>query len=472
MQTAVYLRISQDRAGLELGVERQREDCSALAAARGWPAPLVYVDNDVSATSGRRRPEYERLLADVRAGRVTRVVVWHSSRLWRSRLERAAGIEVFKGARVSLVAVKGPELDMATAAGRMLAGLLGEFDTAEVDVKAERSARETLQRAEQGRHHGGPRAYGYAADGMALVGDEAERVKRWYAELLAGRSITSIAQESGKNHSSIRVILRNPRNAALRVLHGVEYPGGWPAIVEPETWRAAVALLDDPARSTHTTSARKWLGSGLYVCERCVGNGRATIGSTYSGEANGARRIYKCQPLRGGCARSWDAVKLDDYVIYVVRERLALPDVADLLPRDRPDLDALREERKTKRRRLDQLAAAWAADDEADPAQLLIASAPIKARIAEIDKQLAAVGAPGALAALLAADNPVAAWDAIPAEQVDRRQAIVRGLMTITLGPSPRGRAPYDPLTFVRIDSPGDPQWTMQSTMHGRVIVL
>lgn len=456
MQTAVYLRISQDRAGLELGVDRQREDCLALATRRGWLAPEVYLDNDVSATSGKRRPDYERLLEDVRAGRVVRIIVWHTSRLWRNRIERAAGIEVLRAARISLVTVKGPELDMTTAAGRMLAGVLGEFDTAETDVKAERAAREVLQRAEQGRHHGGPRAFGYTADGAELVPAEAEAVKRWYAEVLAGRSITSIAKESGKNHSSVRVILGNPRNAALRVLHGVEYAGGWPAIVEPETWRAVVALLGDPARSTHTTSARKWLGSGLYACERdrCAPLGRATIGSTYSGEANGARRIYKCQPLRGGCARSWDAVKLDAYVEFVVRERLALPDVADLLPRDRPDLEALRGERATKRRRLDQLAAAWAADDDADPGQLLIASAPLKARIAELDGQLAAVGAGGALAAVLLADDPVAAWGAIPLGQVDRRQAVVRGLMTIALGPSPRGRAPYRPEAFVRITDP------------------
>lgn len=453
MSDAVYLRISQDRAGLELGVERQREDCFGLSSARGWPAPEAYIDNDSSATSGRPRPEYQRLLDDVRAGRVTRVIVWHSSRLWRNRIERAAGIEVFRQARVSLVAVKGPELDMSTASGRMLAGLLGEFDTAETDIKSERSKREVIQRAEQGRAHGGPRAFGYGSDGMTLVADEAATLKRWYGEFLAGRSITSISREAGRNHSSIRVILGNERNAALRILDGVEYAGGWPAIVPVETWRAAHAMLTDPRRSTHTTSARRWIGSGLYVCEKCAAGGRATIGSTYSGAANGGRRIYKCQPLRGGCARSWDAERLDTYVELVIRERLALPDVADLLPRNRPDLDALSTERRNKRKRLDQLATEWARD-LMDDAQLRVASAELKARIAELDTLLAEAGTPGALASVLAADDPVAAWDAIPSDQVGRRQAVVRGLLSITLGPSPRGRAPYRPETFVRIDNP------------------
>jgi site-specific DNA recombinase len=458
LPTALYLRISQDRAGLELGVERQREDCLALAERRGWPAPAFYVDNDISATSGKRRPDYERLIDDVRAGKVTRLIVWQTSRLWRNRIERAAGIEVLRAARVTLAAVKGPELDMATAAGRMLAGLLGEFDTAEVDVKSERAAREVEQRAEQGRHHGGPRAHGYTANGMDLVPDEAAAVERWYREILAGRSIASIAAEAGRNHSSIRVILANPRNAALRVLHGVEYPGSWPAIVPVETWRAVAALLDDPnRRNYHGSYARKWLGSGLYACERCGPGGRATIGSTYSGAANGGRRIYKCHTGRGGCSRSWDAEKLDSYIECVVAERLKLGDVRGLLRRDRPDLDVLRTERATKRRRLDQLAAEWAADDDADPAQLRIASSKLKARIAEIDELLVAAGTPGALAAILADEDPAAAWAALPGEQTDRRQAIVRGLMTITLGPSPRGRAPYRPEDFVRIDNPRRP---------------
>ncbi len=83
------------------------------------------------------------------------VVVWHQSRIWRNRRERADGIERLKTAQVSLAAVKGPDLDLTTAQGRMLAGLLGEVDTAEVEIKGERQAAAGLQSAQQGRPTGG-----------------------------------------------------------------------------------------------------------------------------------------------------------------------------------------------------------------------------------------------------------------------------------------------------------------------------
>ena len=51
----MYLRISQDRTGLHAGVQRQQEDCLALADQLGFTDPQVFIDNDVSAFDGGRR---------------------------------------------------------------------------------------------------------------------------------------------------------------------------------------------------------------------------------------------------------------------------------------------------------------------------------------------------------------------------------------------------------------------------------
>jgi DNA invertase Pin-like site-specific DNA recombinase len=94
----LYCRISQDRLGGQLGAKRQREDCENYAVQRGWTVADVYVDNDVSASSGRRRPEYERMLADVEAGRIDAVVTWDLYRLhWLGEVE---------GLRTSLAAAE------------------------------------------------------------------------------------------------------------------------------------------------------------------------------------------------------------------------------------------------------------------------------------------------------------------------------------------------------------------------------
>jgi hypothetical protein len=70
LTAAVYARISEDRDGTGLGVARQEKDCIALASRRGWHVARVYVDNDISAYSGKPRPQYRQMLDDIKAGHV------------------------------------------------------------------------------------------------------------------------------------------------------------------------------------------------------------------------------------------------------------------------------------------------------------------------------------------------------------------------------------------------------------------
>lgn len=79
-RAAIYVRISSDPTGQGLGVARQRSSCAAKAQAVGWSVTEVYEDNDISATTGRTRPAYQRMLADLDSGRVDAVVVWDLDR--------------------------------------------------------------------------------------------------------------------------------------------------------------------------------------------------------------------------------------------------------------------------------------------------------------------------------------------------------------------------------------------------------
>lgn len=70
LPAAIYARQSLDKTGQGLAVTRQLDECRATAARRGWKIISEYVDNDISVTAGRPRPEYARLLDDVRSGQV------------------------------------------------------------------------------------------------------------------------------------------------------------------------------------------------------------------------------------------------------------------------------------------------------------------------------------------------------------------------------------------------------------------
>ena len=64
-----------------------------MAASLGWGVAGEYVDNDVSAYSGKRRPEYERMLADLADGLIDAVLVYHPDRLTRQYKELEAFID-------------------------------------------------------------------------------------------------------------------------------------------------------------------------------------------------------------------------------------------------------------------------------------------------------------------------------------------------------------------------------------------
>src|SRR5688572_6170081 len=85
-RAAIYARISADREGRELGVERQGDDCAELAHRRDWEVVDTYIDNDMGASTRSRkksRPEYQRLLSDARTGRFQVIIAYTSSRLTR-----------------------------------------------------------------------------------------------------------------------------------------------------------------------------------------------------------------------------------------------------------------------------------------------------------------------------------------------------------------------------------------------------
>src|SRR4051794_21562049 len=86
----IYCRISRDKSGAGHGVERQQRDCRTLAEHLGWEVEKVYVDNDISAYSGKARPQYQAMLADIGAGVVTGVIAWHPDRLHRAPTELEA----------------------------------------------------------------------------------------------------------------------------------------------------------------------------------------------------------------------------------------------------------------------------------------------------------------------------------------------------------------------------------------------
>ena len=107
---AVYCRISDDRAGEGLGVERQRQDCVALVEKRGWTLDDVYTDNDISASKGKPRPAYKAMMARVAAGKVDVIVALRSDRLYRRMVDLIQFVNTVPDAKADVALVMGGDL--------------------------------------------------------------------------------------------------------------------------------------------------------------------------------------------------------------------------------------------------------------------------------------------------------------------------------------------------------------------------
>jgi len=167
VRAAVYVRISSDREGAGLGVARQEEDCRALCERLGWQVAEVYPDNDVSAYSGKKRPEWDRLNRDIRDGLVDAIACWHVDRLTRSPRELEDVIYLHDKHGIQLATCTG-EIDLSTPTGRFIARALGAAARHEAEHKAERQRRQLRQAAQAGKPNGGQRGYGYTHDRTAI----------------------------------------------------------------------------------------------------------------------------------------------------------------------------------------------------------------------------------------------------------------------------------------------------------------
>lgn len=250
---AIYARISKDKTGAGLGVERQEADCRALAARLGWTVVEVFADNDLSAYSGKVRPRYRALLEAIRAGRVDAVLAWHTDRIHRSPVELEDYIRACNDGRdVPTHTVQAGPLDLSTPSGRMIARTLGAVARYESEHRGKRVRAARLAAARAGVPHcGGPRPFGYERDGVTVRESEAAAVRSAVESVLAGASLRSVARELNTvglhttmkdrrwGHGAVREVLLRPRNAGLREHNGeVIGPADWPAIVPEEQWRA------------------------------------------------------------------------------------------------------------------------------------------------------------------------------------------------------------------------------------------
>lgn len=463
-RAAVYARVSLDKTGEHSSVDQQVESAQALIARRGWELVGVYVDNSITGTGKKHRPEFYAMLAAVRCGEVDAIVARHLDRLARNPRERLELVEACREHGVIIALVQGTDMDPTTASGRVVIGVLGEIAEMEIALKSERHVAALERHARAGKVPHGPAPLGYTTAGE-VDPDGAAVVRRIYKGFYAGESLRSLARtltedgvptRSGRpwNTRTVRDILTNPRYAGRVKYQGGEMlddegrpmRGTWEPLVSDEMFDAIQARLSDPARKTNREGThRRYLGSSLYICDIC----EAPIGAI-----NGSQ--YTCTSGTNGHPTRRRA-HIDKFVLDVIEARLRRDDLATLLAPDEESMKPWVEQAERLTARLKVIDADYDTG-VIDGQRWRSAKRRVQAELAEVNKKLIGRRHDHALADIASAEDPARAFrDA----SLMGQRAVIDALAVVRVRNGGKGRLKRDLVTGEEVIDPAtvDIQW-------------
>jgi DNA invertase Pin-like site-specific DNA recombinase len=459
-KAAIYARISSDQEGTGLGVARQLEDCRRLAEQLGWKVAEEYVDNDVSAYSGRkRRPAYERMLADLASGDRDGLLCYHQDRLTRRPIENERLVEVMSAAGARLQFVSGGDVDLANGDALLMLRIQAAVAAKESADKSRRVKRKLRANAEEGKPHGGShRPFGFNDDKRTHRPDEADAIRTMVSRYLAGESLRSLvawAEDTGLRTvegkpwqiTTIKTVICSPRIAGLRQHQGEAIgPADWDPIITPAQREQVLARV--AARATSgKRSPRRYLLSGLLRCGKC--DSRLKSAAKYTGPNTTLTRRYHCKsgPSFGGCGKlTIVAAPLEELITDAVLFRLDTPDMADLLAgrvAANTEAAAVAEALAADEAQLEDLARVFA-DKQIGMREWLAARTPIEARIKDAQRKLAASTDSDVIAGWIGNGEQLRnQWAGL---NLDRQHAIVAAVLDhAVIGPGVRGARTLDP---------------------------
>jgi site-specific DNA recombinase len=299
-------RISEDPNDLQNGIARQAKLGPITAERLGWRVVETYTDNDVSAwKDNAKRPDFERLLGDIRSGKVRAVVAQNQARIARTSAVWGTFRRLCKKHGVRVAYYADGEVPIGTTAGGVSTGIRAVLDEGESEAKSDLLIGFSDERAMAGRTanrvmYGWRRVVtlndrGVRVDWHDEIHPEHAAIMREIAErFIRGESLRGIANdlnargEVTPNHGrrnegrlwrvpTLTQLLKRPANIGQRVHRKEILPGvvaQAPAILDRETYAKCLALLADPTRRTVNDHRIKNLLTGIASCGVCGSRAR------------------------------------------------------------------------------------------------------------------------------------------------------------------------------------------------------
>jgi site-specific DNA recombinase len=351
VRCAIYTRVSTDQ-GLEQdfnSLDAQYDASQAYIRSQahaGWTLIRSKYDDGGFSGGNTERPALQRLLADVRAGKVDVIVVYKVDRLTRSLADFAKLVELFDKHGVSFVSVT-QQFNTTTSMGRLTLNVLLSFAQFEREVTSERIRDKIAASKRKGLWVGGMAPLGYdTKDRKITVNEpEAERVRiifRRYLELGSlNRLLTDLrkrdivtkvrTQKTGRHVGGIPFtrgplahLLRNRFYIGEVDFKGDILPGEQPAIIDRNLFEAVQAKLNEQVNS-HKSS---WTRSEALLIGRIFDDRGNRMTPSHSRKRGLGHRYYVSSALfhgqaeRAGSVRRVSAPEIEALVIRSLCEHL------------------------------------------------------------------------------------------------------------------------------------------------------
>ena len=351
VRCAIYTRVSTDQ-GLEQdfnSLDAQYDASQAYIRSQahaGWTLLQNKYDDGGFSGSNTNRPALQRLLEDVRAGKIDVIVVYKVDRLTRSLADFAKLVELFDQNNVSFVSVT-QQFNTTTSMGRLTLNMLLSFAQFEREVTSERIRDKISASKRKGLWVGGRTPLGYDAKDrkVSVNAAEADRVRtifRGYLELgslnllmadLRKRGIvTKVRKLKTGEHvggipftrGSLAQLLRNRFYLGEVAFKGEVLKGKQPAILDRALFDAVQARLNQQV----TNHNAKKLKSEALLTGRIYDDRGNRMTPSHTHKGNIKYRYYLSSVLlqgtaeRAGSVRRVSASHIEALVIKSVREHL------------------------------------------------------------------------------------------------------------------------------------------------------
>ena len=296
MRCAIYTRKSSED-GLEQAfnsLDAQREACAAFVLSQkheGWTVLSTLYDDGGFSGGTMDRPALQRLLGDLREGKVDVVVVYKIDRLTRSLFDFAKIVEAFDARGVSFVSIT-QQFNTTTSMGRLTLNVLLSFAQFEREVAGERIRDKIAASKKKGMWMGGLPSLGYDVQNRKLVVNEEEastvvHIFRRYVELRSVRVLQEELDAAGirskrriladgtpfggqkLSRGALYLMLQNRIYRGEITHKGNAYPAEHQPIVDEVLWDQVQAILAENRvdRATGADAKQPSLLAGLIFDE-------------------------------------------------------------------------------------------------------------------------------------------------------------------------------------------------------------